>query len=503
MQRQPLRQRSKGEERMSQELFQIFPELFLLVAGLALLIFGVTKSQGQSRLVTMMAVVVLLIALALQGNLGHDRSVVVFDGLYNLDGFSSFLKILILFASALSLLMSISYMEREEINRFEYPVLGIFATVGMMVMVSAQNLMTLYIGLELQSLALYVMASINRDNLKSSEAGLKYFILGALSSGMLLYGISLIYGFTGSTDFAVIAQAVSTMETGQIGVLIGLVFVLAALAFKISAVPFHMWTPDVYEGAPTPVTAFFAAAPKIAALGLLCRVTMGVFGSEDWAPQWQQIVIVLSVASMLLGAFAGVVQKNIKRLLAYSSIGHVGYALLGLAAGTQDGVSYMLVYLALYMFMTLGAFAIILAMRQNGRMLENIADLAGFSRNHPVLSLALAIIMFSMAGIPPLAGFFGKFYVFTALLESAADGATILYTVAVIGMLASVISAFYYIRVVKVCYFDEPADKFDAPLDSELSSVITVSVIVVAFFIVCPSPIVEGAMQATQSLVGN
>lgn len=488
---------------MYQQITQIAPEIFLILPALALLIFGVFKSQGKSRLVTLLSVVALLIALAVQVKTGHQDAAVIFNGLYVVDGFSAFLKILILFAAALSLLMSVSYMEREEISRFEYPVLALFATVGMMVMVSAQNLMTLYIGLELQSLSLYVMAAINRDNLKSAESGLKYFILGALSSGLLLYGISLIYGFTGSTDFAVISQTLPTMETGKLGVLVGLVFVLAALAFKISAVPFHMWTPDVYEGSPTPVTAFFAAAPKIAALGLLCRVTIGVFDSAEWIAQWQQVIILLSIASMIIGSLGAMMQTNLKRLLAYSSIGHVGYALVGLASGTEFGVTSLLVYLAIYMFMTLGAFAIILAMRQNGRMLETVSDLAGFSRNHPVLSVGLALMMFSMAGIPPLAGFFGKFYVFSAVIEAAAGGHDLLYALAIIGVLTSVIAAFYYIRIIKVCYFDEPADKFDSPVDPELGSVIAVSMVAVTFLIVSLSKIEAGALHAANALMGG
>jgi len=371
-------------------------------------------------------------------------------------------------------------------------VLMLFATLGMLMMVSANDLISLYLGLELQSLALYVVAAFRRDSLRSTEAGLKYFVLGALASGMLLYGSSMIYGFAGTTAFAGLAATIGGAGAAPIGLIVGIVFLAAGLAFKVAAVPFHMWTPDVYEGAPTPVTAFFALAPKIAALGLFVRVMVGPFG--DLVEQWQQIIVFISIASMVLGALAAINQSNIKRLMAYSSIGHVGYALIGLAPGTEVGVRGVLVYLAIYVFMTAGTFACILCMRQKGRMVEEIADLAGLSKTHPVMALALAVFMFSMAGIPPLAGFFGKLYVFLAAIEAE------LYALAVIGVVTSVLGAFYYLRIVKLMYFDEPIEDFDRPLGWEMTGVLAVSGVVIVLFFAVPGPIVEGAAAAAAAL---
>ncbi|HEX9702666.1 MAG TPA: NADH-quinone oxidoreductase subunit NuoN, partial [Rhodospirillales bacterium] len=365
-------------------------------------------------------------------------------------------------------------------------------TLGMMMMLSANDLIALYLGLELQSLSLYVIAAFQRDSLRSTEAGLKYFVLGALSSGMLLYGCSLIYGYTGTTEFPMIAKVVSSSGQAPIGLVIGLVFLISGLAFKVSAVPFHMWTPDVYEGAPTPVTAFFSVAPKIAALALFIRVMVGPFGGL--LPEWQQIVVFVSIASMVLGAFAAINQTNIKRLMAYSSIGHVGYALIGLAVGNQAGIRGMLIYLAIYLFMNLGTFGCILCMRRGDRMVEGINDLAGLGKSHPMLGLAVAVFMFSMAGIPPLAGFFGKLYIFLAAVEAK------LYTLAVLGVLSSVIAAFYYLRIVQLVYFSDPEEVLDRPVSRDLGLVIAGTALVIVLFFAYPTPILTGAAAAAASL---
>jgi NADH-quinone oxidoreductase subunit N len=368
----------------------------------------------------------------------------------------------------------------------------LLSTTGMMMMIAANDLISLYVGLELQSLALYVLASFQRDSLRSTEAGLKYFVLGALASGMLLYGASMVYGFSGTTSFDMLAKNFADGGTVSIGLIIGVVLIAVGLAFKVSAVPFHMWTPDVYEGSPTPVTAFFSVAPKIAAMALFVRVMVGPFGGL--LNEWRQVIWFISVASMLLGAFAAINQRNIKRLMAYSSIGHVGYALIGLAAGTAIGVRGILVYLAIYLFMNIGTFTIILCMRRNGKLVEGIDDLAGLSRTQPGLALAFAIFMFSMAGIPPLAGFFAKVYVFLAAIDAG------LYALAVIGVLASVVGAFYYLRIVKLMYFDEPAGSFDKTIGREMQAVILVSALVIMFFFVHPGLVVDGADAVASAL---
>jgi len=384
------------------------------------------------------------------------------------------------------------YNEEQGIARFEFPVLVLLATTGMMVMISANDLITLYVGLELQNLALYVVAAFNRDSARSSEAGLKYFVLGALSSGMLLYGASLVYGFAGTTGFDDLAGLSAGGGRIETGILIGLVFIVVGLAFKVSAVPFHMWTPDVYEGAPTPVSAFFAIAPKLAALALFIRFMISPFG--PWIEEWRQVIVFLAIASMVLGAVAAIAQANIKRLMAYSSISHVGYALIGLAAGTEDGIRGVLVYLTIYLFMTGGTWTVILCMRRRGRALEGISDLAGLSQSQPGLALALAIFMFALSGIPPTAGFFAKFYVFLAAINAQLTG------LAVIGVVTSVVSAFYYLRVVKVMYFDEPAEGFDRPIVTELKAVLFVTAVVTLFFFLLPGPIVAGAKAAAAAL---
>jgi NADH-quinone oxidoreductase subunit N len=375
-------------------------------------------------------------------------------------------------------------------ERFEYPVLILLASTGMMMMVSANDLIALYLGLELQSLSLYVLAAFKRDSGRATEAGLKYFVLGALSSGMLLYGASMIYGFAGSTNFAQIATALNGQAS--IGLVVGIVFLSAGLAFKVSAVPFHMWTPDVYEGAPTPVTAFFAVAPKVAAMALFVRAILTPFG--DIAHEWQQIIIVVSALSMLLGAFAAIAQTNIKRLMAYSSIGHVGYALIGLAAGTEEGVRGILIYLAIYLAMNVGTFACILCMRQKDQMVEGVSDLAGLAKTHPGMALLLAGFMFSLAGVPPLAGFFGKFYIFMSAINAG------LYVLAVIGVLSSVVGAYYYLRIVKIMYFDEASEPLAKPVRGELGAVMTVTGLFTMLFFLWPAPLLSMAATAARSL---
>jgi NADH-quinone oxidoreductase subunit N len=482
------------------------PELFMAVVAMTLLMVGVfMKAEGNtvSRFVNYLATGAMVLALLLVTAFSTSE-VTTFNDMFVTSGFSAYSKILILGASAITLFMSRDFFERMGKNRFEYSVLAVLATLGMMMMVSANDLIALYMGLELQSLSLYVMASILRNDLRSTEAGLKYFVLGALASGMLLYGSSLIYGFAGTTNFDVMADVFvdqSGVHGPSTGLIIGIVFVMVGLCFKVSAVPVHMWTPDVYEGAPTPVTAFFAAAPKVAALSLFVSVMVGPFA--ELAQQWQQIVIVIAVLSMALGAFAAVAQTNIKRMMAYSSIGNVGYMLIGLAvAGSmvggsqlhQGGIESMLVYLTIYVIMTLGTFGCILAMKRSGVNVEKITDLAGLSKTNPLMAAALAIFMFSMAGIPPLAGFFGKLYVFLAAVEAG------LYSLAVIGVLTSVVGCYYYIRLIKIMYFDDVKEELDRKVGMEIGSVVAATAIVILFFFIYPSLITDGASLAAASL---
>lgn len=462
----------------------ILPELFLACAAMALLVFGVFRKDNAATTVAWFSVAVLAITAVLV--IGAPQGSALGAQFRNSD-FAVFMKVMILAGSALAIIMSRGYMQRENAWRFEYSVLILLATVGMMAMVSANDLIALYLGLELQSLALYVIAAFQRDTVRSTEAGLKYFVLGALSSGMLLYGASLVYGFAGTTSFPGLA-AVFNSGNASVGAVVGLVFVIAGLAFKVSAVPFHMWTPDVYEGAPTPVTALFSVAPKIAAIALFVSVMVGPF--RDLLKQWQQVVVLVSIASMVLGAFAAIGQRNIKRLMAYSSIGHVGYILLGLAAGTEDGVRGILIYVAIYMVMNLGTFAVILSMRRHNVMVEEISDLAGLSRSQPLMALALAVFMFSMAGIPPLAGFFGKLYIFMPAIDAG------LVIPAVIGVVSSVVSAYYYLRIIKVAYFDQPSETFDRPLGRDLALVMGVSAVALSVFLIFSSPLVSAAGAA-------
>ena len=471
------------------DAFAVLPEIVLAVLAMALLMHGVFRKGDTFSFVTIGAVVslALVAGLVLWGGEGRQEA---FGGAFVTETFGRVMKLLALFGSAVTVVLSANFMKRDGTARFEYPVLVMLATVGMMMMISANNLIALYMGLELQSLALYVVAAINRDNAKSSEAGLKYFVLGALSSGMLLYGASLIYGFTGTTSFPAIATAIAAGGP-NLGVIFGLVFIMAGLAFKVSAVPFHMWTPDVYEGSPTPVTAFFASAPKAAAMALFIRVMVSPFASS--VPDWQQILVFVAIASMALGAFAAIGQSNIKRLLAYSSIGHMGYALVGLAAGSPEGVRGVIVYIMIYVIMTLGVFACVIAMRRNGRQVEDIGDLAGLARHNKGLAFVMSMLMFSLAGIPPLAGFFGKYFVFLAAMKAG------LLTLAILGVVASVVGAFYYLRIVKIIYFDEPVEAFDA-MDGEVRLVAYASGAFTVLFVLFAEPVVNLAAAAAQSL---
>jgi NADH-quinone oxidoreductase subunit N len=444
---------------MEQNLSLIAPELVLSFSSLALLLFAAWRAES-GRLLSLLAIGVLAAAgfFAAQ-QFGTGVKADAFDGLYRADAFSSFAKILVYFAAAMSLLIAPKALQAMGAMRAEYPVLVLLAATGMGVMVSATDLLTLYIGLELNSLAAYVLASFARNDERSTEAGLKYFVLGALASGILLFGMSLLYGFTGSTGFAAIGAAMSG-KMGM-GMMLGLIFVLSGLAFKVSAAPFHMWTPDVYEGAPTPITAFFASAPKVAASALLIRITIEAFGNQLAA--WQQIMIVVSLMSIIIGAVGAIGQQNLKRLLAYSSINNIGFLLIGLAAGTEQGVAAMLVYLAIYVVMTLGGFICLMQLKgADGTMKEGMADVAGLSKTRPILAAAFAVFMFSLAGIPPLFGFWGKLVVFQAAVAAN------LLPLAVIGIVASVIGAFYYLKVIKVMYFDEPTEQIIAADDGVL-----------------------------------
>ncbi len=466
-----------------------YPELLLAVGAVVVLLVSLFWKGISSTAISIVAIGLLLVVLALL--LLQPATGVLFNGVFIVDGFARYKKALVLGGAAATLLISLSNSKEHGIDKFEYAVLVLLATLGMMIMVSANDLMSLYIGLELQSLALYVVAAMKREDRKATEAGIKYFVLGALSSGMLLYGASLVYGFTGTTQIDQIVAAI-TLDSRSIGLIFGMVFLLAGIAFKISAVPFHMWTPDVYEGAPTPVTAFFAAAPKVAAMALFIRVT-----TVSFAPithDWQQIIIFLSIASMVLAAFAAIGQNNLKRLLAYSSIGHVGFALVGLSSGTAVGVEGVAVYMAIYIAMTVGIFACVLALRTENGPVETISELAGLAQKRPFVAAIIAILMFSLIGLPPLAGFFAKWQVFLAAVEQN------LFVLAVIGVLASAVSAFYYLRIVKVMYFDEPVAKF-AAVPGELNLVMAaIGFLIVTYFVTVGSPLTAAAHSAAGSL---
>jgi len=471
-----------------QDLMPLLPELVLACGAMLMLMIGVTIGERSSAMVNGWCVIVMLVAgAALVWVPPGPQS--MFGGSFLVDDYARFLKMLTLVGSAGALLLSLDYLTLEKQQKFEYGALFLLATLGMLMLISASDLIALYLGLELMSLPLYVIAASNRENAKSTEAGLKYFVLGALSSGMLLYGASLIYGFTGTINFAGIAKA--TQNGASVGLIFGLVFLFVGFCFKVSAVPFHMWTPDVYEGAPTPVTAFFAAAPKVAGIAIFARATIVAF--PGITHEWQQIVVFVSIASMVLGAFAAIGQRNIKRLMAYSSIGHMGYALVGLAAGTPEGVQGVLVYMSIYVAMTLGTFAVILSMRRDGRLVENIGDLAGLARTHPTMAFFLGVLLFSLAGIPPLAGFFAKFYVFLAAIKAG------LFTLAVIGVLSSVVGAYYYLAIVKIMYFEEPVQSFQR-MPVLLRLVLGVSGLANILFFAYPAPLLGAATVAAKSL---
>lgn len=472
-------------------LNMIAPELWLAIGAMALLMIGVFSGRSAVSVVTGLSFALLVIAAITAWRVTQDGTAL--NRSFIIDPFARYMKILTLIGSALTIAMSINFMRREQFEKFEYPILVLLSTTGMLLMISSASMLTLYLGLELQSLALYVCASINRDSTRASEAGLKYFVLGALSSGMLLYGITLIYGYTGDITFDGITANLAGSER-SLGVIFGLAFVLAGLSFKVSAVPFHMWTPDVYEGAPTPVTAFFAAAPKVAAMALILRVTMNAF--EPLAHDWQQIISFLAIASMVLGAFAAIGQTNIKRLIAYSSIGHMGYALVGLAAGTQAGINGVILYMTIYMTMTLGTFAVIIAMRRKEGAVEDINDLTGLGTRHPVMALMMTLLLFSLAGIPPLAGFFGKYFVFIAAIEAN------LITLAVIGVLSSVVGAYYYIRVIKVMWFDKAEGAVSepfVPMATELKIVLGGSSLFISLFYLFAGPLFDLTTAAAAS----
>lgn len=477
---------------MPPDFVPAFPEIFLVFVTLLLLLLGVSRndedhtSVSNFSLFALIAVGVVICKFA-------GQTLPAFNGMYMTDSFAVFMKLMIVTGSAAAIFMSGRYVELQRMSRFEYPILIMFSTVGMMLMVSANDLISLYMALELQSLPLYVLAAMRRDNVRSTEAGLKYFVLGALSSGMLLYGSSLLYGYTGTTNFDTMALALQNTEVLSLGVITGMVLLLSGLAFKIAAVPFHMWTPDVYEGAPTSVTAFFAIVPKLAALALLLRVFMGPFA--ELADQWQQVVILISMASMILGSVGAIAQTNIKRMLAYSSIGHMGYALIGLASANVTGVKAVMVYAVLYMAASIGTFAIVLMMKQKERMVENIHNLAGLAGRQPMIALAMAAMMFSMAGIPPLAGFFGKLFVFQAAIDAE------LYALAVVGVLTSVIAAFYYLRIIKIMYFDAPVEEgLDMVDDGRLNFALIVSTLAVICFIAMPGPLLTSAEAGAKML---
>ena len=468
-------------------LIPLLPEFLLGIGAMALLLVGVYRPADTGRLIDGAAIVLLALAGVILAMLPPGK-LVTFGGSFIVDEFARFLKILALLGSAAAIVMSIDYAKREGQERFEYSVLILLSTLGMLMLISAADLIALYLGLELMSLPLYVVAASYRSSLRATEAGLKYFVLGALSSGMLLYGASLIYGFTGTVSFAGIAHAAGQ---GGIGLIFGIVFLFAGFCFKVSAVPFHMWTPDVYEGAPTPVTAFFAAAPKVAGMAMFVRTAVMAF--PGITSEWQQIVVFVSIASMALGSFAAIGQRNFKRLMAYSSIGHMGFALIGLAAGTSEGVQGVLVYIAIYVTMTLGVFAVILSMRRATGMVEAIDQLAGLARTQPTMAFFLAMLLFSMAGVPPLAGFFAKFYVFLAAIKAG------LYLLAVLGVVTSVVGAYYYLAIVKLMYFDEPAGKFEQ-MPYELRVVLAICGLFNIFFFLYPAPLVGIASAAAHSL---
>jgi NADH-quinone oxidoreductase subunit N len=462
----------------------IIPEIFISLSVMFLLILGVFK-KNSFELIHNLSIIVLLITGVIVFNETLDiEKILLFNGSVVIDYLSSFMKIITLLAAFIVLAISKNYLDNFKISKIEYPILILSSVLGMMVMISSNDLIVFYMGLELQSLALYVLATFNRNNLKSSEAGLKYFVLSALSSGLLLYGCSLIYGFSGSTNFEIIA---SQLDSNEYALTFGIVFILVGLAFKISAVPFHMWAPDVYEGSPTTVTLFFTMVPKIAALTVFIRFLYVPF--LELIDQWQMILVFLSIASMLFGAIAAIGQKNIKRLIAYSSIGHIGYALAGVASASNDGIQSSVIYLTIYIVMNLGLFSCLLMLRRNDNYYESIDDLSGLSKNHPILSFSLLVILFSLAGIPPLAGFFAKFYIFKAVIEQS------MYFLAIVGLLSTVIAAFYYLRIIKIIYFDPEKEKYDQDHSPWLKFSLILSTLLILFYFISPSQLVEAVSR--------
>ncbi|MFW8592616.1 NADH-quinone oxidoreductase subunit NuoN [Cribrihabitans neustonicus] len=474
------------------DLAVILPEIVLALYAMAALMLAVytTKDKLADALVWATAALMAVLALWIATSGAGTR--IAFDGMFINDGFARFAKVALLLGAAAVLLVGREYMGRRGLLRFEYPLLVALSAVGMMMMVSAGDLMSLYMGLELQSLALYVVAALRRDSVKSTEAGLKYFVLGALSSGLLLYGASLVYGFAGTTLFAGIIQVAGQGEM-SLGMLFGLVFMISGMAFKVSAVPFHMWTPDVYEGSPTPVTAFFATAPKVAAMGLFARVLHDAFGGA--VADWQQIVVVLSVLSMFLGAFAAIGQRDIKRLMAFSSIAHMGYAMIGLAAGTEAGVSAMLVYLAIYVTMNIGTFSFILMMEKDGKPVTDILALNQFAARHPGKALAVLVLMFSLAGVPPMLGFFAKFGVWKAGVDAGLTG------LVVASAIASVIGAYYYLRIVFYMYFGTSEEEIDVRSTPVLSTALMISAAMMLVGVVYQFGVADAAAAAAATLV--
>ena len=457
----------------------IIPEVFISLGIMFLLIFGVFN-KNSSSLVYTLSIVVLLISLGLIINFPSEQEIYLFNNSYKIDNLSIFMKVITILSGIFVLVSSYKYVKLEKIIKIEYSILILSSILGMLVMISSYDLIVFYIGLELQSLSLYVLAAFNRDKTKSSEAGLKYFILSALSSGLLLYGCSLIYGFSGSTNFYLISESINSSEYG---IVFGIVFILVGLAFKISAVPFHMWAPDVYEGSPTSVTLFFAVVPKVAALTMFIRFLYVPF--INLIDQWQMIIIFLSLASMIFGAVAAIGQKNLKRLIAYSSIGHMGYALAGLSVGTNAGIQSSIIYICIYLIMNLGIFCCLFMIKKKDHFFDNLEDLSGLSKNHPIISLSLLLLLFSLAGIPPMAGFFAKFYIFMSVIEQS------MFFLAIVGLLTTVVSAFYYLKIIKIIYFDEPKQHYDEDHYFGLKISLAISTLFVLFYFIYPSGLIN------------
>ncbi len=483
---------------MTSDIHLMLPEIFLSLAGLALLLCGLFQRESSFNSITLLTTLAFIMTGYLIFSKAPEGRVYGFDGLAVVDGFSIVAKYLILIAASLALLMTIGSQDKQHINRFEFPILILFSTLGLLLMVSNSNLLVAYVSLELSSLSLYILAALARDRVVCVEAGLKYFTLSALASGLLLYGISIVYGFAGSTDFTAIGQALkgaSSLKDITPGLSLGLVFILSGFLFKVSAAPFHMWTPDVYEGAPTSVTAFYSSAPKVAAFALFFRFFQDALPDSHFI--YRDITTAVAVLSMLVGAFGAIRQTSIKRLLAYSSIGHAGYMLIAFVSGGEESVQSLLIYLFTYIFMTIGAFACVLYMQRANELTEKISDLCGFSRSHPKVAFAFTVLLFSMAGIPPLAGFFGKYYVFLAAVKNG------YYVLVAIGFVTSVVAAYYYIKVVKVMYFDEATLALQPVRNISLNLVLFVSTLVTIFFIIFQPPLLSQAQSAASTLYNS